>query len=96
MPYFQRIADEYAKDGFVILAVNNREPVPTYKPFLDELKITFPVGSDPAGKINTLYRVANYPSSYIIGRDGKILARQFGPFPEALFVTALQEWLKQP
>lgn len=95
MPYFQQLANTYKDQGFTVLAINNRETADVMQPFIDQLKLTFPIGLDQNGRINTLYMTQQYPTTYVIGRDGTILARQFGPFPEGVVETALKEWLKK-
>jgi thiol-disulfide isomerase/thioredoxin len=94
MPFFQSLADTYGARDFVVLAINNREDAAKMQPFLDGIKVHFPVGLDQAGKINTLYEVRQYPTSFVIDRKGVILARQFGPFPDGAVQAALDTWLK--
>jgi thiol-disulfide isomerase/thioredoxin len=95
MPYFQQLADTYKDQGFTVLAINNREAADVMQPFIDQLKLTFPIGLDKDGRINTLYMARQYPTTYVIGRDGTILARQFGPFPEGTVETLLKDWLQK-
>jgi cytochrome c biogenesis protein CcmG, thiol:disulfide interchange protein DsbE len=94
MPYFQKLADTYKDQGFVVLAINNQESAEVMQPFIEEYKLTFPIGLDKDARINALYMARQYPTTYVIGRDGNIIARQFGPFPEGAVEAAIANWLK--
>ncbi len=94
MPFFQKLADANKERGLIVLAVNNRETPETIQPFLDEYGLHFNIGLDRSGKINTQYEVRQYPTTYVLDRNGVILARQFGPFDEAALEAALSGWLK--
>jgi cytochrome c biogenesis protein CcdA/peroxiredoxin len=87
MPEFQKTCEALAGDGFAIVAVNNRETVEDVIGFREEYDLTFPLVMDEQGEIQDRYGVMMYPSTYVIGRDGLIVARHFG----ALTVTQLQE-----
>lgn len=79
MPEFQRIYEEYSGRGFTILAVDFLEPPDQVQAFVDELGLTFPIGMDESGKINDLYRINQYPTSYVIDGHGVIVAKHAGP-----------------
>jgi peroxiredoxin len=94
MSYFQTLAQKYGEKDLKVLAINFQEKPDTITRFTDKLGLKLDVALDPKGEINRLYGVNQYPVSYVVGRDGKILARQFGPFspPEALD-NALKKWI---
>jgi cytochrome c biogenesis protein CcdA/peroxiredoxin len=79
MPEFQDAYLEHQDNGFTILAVNFQERPEQITPFVEELGLTFPIAMDQRGDINTQFNVLSYPSTYLIGRDGEILDRHFGP-----------------
>jgi len=79
MPEFEDSFQEYRDEGFTILAVNNQERPEQVTAFADQLGLTFPLVMDQRGDINAQYGVVNYPSTYLIGRDGEILDRHLGP-----------------
>jgi len=78
MPEFQTVYEEYNKRGFNVVAVDFLEPAPQVQKFADELGLTFTIAMDESGAINDLYRIAQYPSSYILDGNGVILARHAG------------------
>jgi thiol-disulfide isomerase/thioredoxin len=94
MPFFQKLTERYDAKDLHVLAINFREKEDTINKFTTEHGVKFPIGLDLKGEINRLYGVAQYPVTYMIGRDGKILARQYGPFipPESL-ETLLKKWI---
>ncbi len=94
MPIFQRLADSQNANDFVVLAVNYQESADKILPFTQQYKLKFDVALDISGKINQRYTVQRYPTTYVIGRDGLILVRQFGPFEIGVLENALKEWVK--
>ena len=94
MPYFQQLANSYDKIDFLVLAINFQEQADAISKFASQLGLQFDIGLDPKGAVNRLYAVNQYPVSYVIGRDGTILARQLGQFdpPESL-AAALKKWI---
>ncbi|MCD4687618.1 MAG: redoxin domain-containing protein, partial [Anaerolineae bacterium] len=74
MPDFQTVYDLYETDGFVVLAVNYEEGQDTVADFANDLDLTFPVMLDTSGTINAqLYQVAEYPTSFLLDRNGVIV-----------------------
>jgi peroxiredoxin len=90
MPEFQQAFEANQDQGFTVLAVNLLETPTQIQAFADELGLSFPLALDPNGEINSLYRVAGYPSTYIIDRQGVILAVNIGP----VTATQVQEWVR--
>ncbi|MEM6284885.1 MAG: redoxin domain-containing protein, partial [Chloroflexota bacterium] len=91
MPEFQEAFEANREDGFVIVAVNNRENAEQVQDFADELGLTFPLAMDLQGDIQDQYGVLNYPSTYIINEDGTIESKHFG----ALTTTQIEEMIAE-
>ena len=53
------------------------------KTFIEEYKLSFPVGRDADGKIGDLYGIEAVPTTLLIGKDGKLVDRVEGA-PEGL------------
>lgn len=69
--------------GIPVLGVNvtknerrGREDVET---FLTEVPVSFPVLLDETGTVEKTYRIVALPTTYVIGPDGVITAKQIGP-----------------
>lgn len=79
MPRIEALWETYRDQGFTVLAVNadrgNRSGVAD---FVRSLHVSFPVLLDPGGDARNNYEVRALPTSYIIGRGGKIIGRIIG------------------
>ncbi len=98
MPHNSELAEKFAKDGFVILAVCASDSRANYDGWVERnaAKYKFLTAHDPAGKdwkqsvFNTGYGVTGFPTLYLIGRDGRIVGRTAGGGPgENPYVTRL-------
>jgi peroxiredoxin len=72
MPSLQRLRDRLAAQGFEVLAVNYQENPARIRPFLDRLGLTFPVVRDHDGSLAADWGARVFPSSFIVGPDGRI------------------------
>lgn len=81
MPNIQKFY-ENNPDEFQVLAVNADEPERTVRQFVDDMGLTFKVLLDPGGKIQSLYQIRGYPTSYFIDAQGKIRAQHTGSLTE--------------
>lgn len=79
MPYIQQLYQEYGenKNDVIFLGVNNEDPL-VMKKFLAENGYTFPSVSDLDESVFTNYQVSVFPTTFIIGKDGKISSYIFG------------------
>ncbi|MEL6152356.1 MAG: redoxin domain-containing protein, partial [Chloroflexota bacterium] len=91
MPEFQDAYEANREDGFVILAVNNRENAEQVQDFAGELGLTFPLAMDLQGDIQDQYAVFNYPSTFLINEDGTIKSKHFG----ALSVAQIEDLIAE-
>ncbi len=93
MPALEALYQQYSELGFTVLAVNYMETAKQIDDFAKELKLSFPLLLDEKGEIQLLYNILGYPTSYLIGRDGTIVARYLGELDAAAFETALKQAL---
>ncbi len=85
MPALERVWQRYARDGLVILAVNQGEDAATVREFVREHDLTFAVALDPREQVGRQYALVAYPTTLFIDRDGVIRkVVRGGPMPEAL------------
>jgi peroxiredoxin len=77
--------------GLVVLAVNDDEPAGDVTAFAQELELTFPVLLDPGAKVQNLYRVLGYPTSFLVGRDGVIQRVHVGVLTDSQLDRYLRE-----
>jgi peroxiredoxin len=78
MPGMERLFRTHKDRGFVVLAVNTQESAKAVRPFVQELKLSFPIALDEDGTVGRDYGVRALPVSFLIGRDGRILWRAIG------------------
>ncbi|MCY3946577.1 MAG: redoxin domain-containing protein [Anaerolineaceae bacterium] len=87
MPEFEQIYRERAGEDFVVIAVNNAESAAAVQDFREELALSFPLALDVDASIQALFGISNYPSTFLLDGDGRILSRHFG----ALTVEQIHE-----
>ena len=78
MPAMERLHREFKDQGLVVLAVDIQESARTVRPFVRDLKLSFPALLDEDGSVAHIYAVRPVPATYLISRDGRILWRAFG------------------
>ena len=79
MPMFQRLHREFAPQGLSVIGINAREETPAIQKYAKELGLNFPLVLDAKGEINAAYGVIGLPATFLIGRDGRAVARAVGP-----------------
>ena len=77
-PWMHEIKQKYASKGFEIVAINLDKDRKLADKFLKDMPVNFVVAFDPSGKSASEYKLRGMPSSYLIGRDGKIHASHIG------------------
>ena len=78
MPSMESLYQKLKDKGFVILAMNLRETNAQVSDFMKKYKLSFTALLDRTGRIGSLYGVQAIPTSYIIDRNGFIVARMIG------------------
>jgi peroxiredoxin/outer membrane lipoprotein-sorting protein len=88
---------EFRKNGIEFLAVDCADSPETVAQFIKQQGFSFPVVMDTAGKgsMNGVYGVKAFPTTYVIGRDGKIAASFVG-FDEGALAKVLQSIESRP
>ena len=77
-PWMNDLHAKHAVDGLVILAVNVDQDRALADAFLKKLPPQFRIEYDDQGTLAQAFGVAAMPTSFLIGRDGKIHARHAG------------------
>ena len=78
MPSMEALHISYREKGFEILAVNSGENQAQVLAFMTGNQLSFPVALDMDGKVSITYGVQAIPTSFLIDREGKIIARLVG------------------
>jgi len=78
MPSMEKLYQRFSEQGLEILAVDIGESKSTVSRFIMNNKYTFPVLLDADNKVSNAYGIEAIPTSFILDRDGKIIARVVG------------------
>ena len=79
MPAMERLHTKLAGPDFELLAVSVDEGDDEVRAFRDRLKLHFPILRDADKAAATSYQTFRFPESWLIGRDGTVVARYIGP-----------------
>ena len=79
MAVLERLRREFSSRGLAVIGVNVRENREAVGRYAKELGLTFPLVLDPDGKIPALYGVIGLPTTFVVGRDGRVIAFAVGP-----------------
>jgi peroxiredoxin len=74
----ERVHREFGPRGLVVLAVNMEEPRETVRAWVRDRKVTMDVLLDGSGAVNEAWGVAYSPAVFVLGRDGRLIARAIG------------------
>lgn len=83
MPELQRYYDAHKDAGVLLLAIDAEEKHTAVEAFTRELGLGFPVGIDGDGSLQQLYGVDSYPTTVVIGTDGRIKVYESGAIANA-------------
>jgi thiol-disulfide isomerase/thioredoxin len=77
-PWMNEMQQKYGDAGLVIIGVNMDAEADEAAAFLRDYPAEFKIIYDPKGDLARQYEVIAMPSSYVIGRDGKQVAKHLG------------------
>ena len=81
-PWMNAMQSKYGTQGLQVVSVNVDAKRDAAAKFLVSNPASFVVAFDPQGRTPGLYAVKAMPSSYLIGRDGRIILLHRGYAPE--------------
>jgi cytochrome c biogenesis protein CcmG/thiol:disulfide interchange protein DsbE len=77
-PWLNAMQARYADRGLVVIGVNVDRDRADADRFLQDVPAAFPIVYDPAGTLASRYDLPGMPASYVIGRNGAVVARHIG------------------
>jgi len=77
-PWLRALHDKYSAQGLVIVAINLDKDRAAAERFLVKYPAPFRVAFDPAGGAAEAFHVQAMPSSYLVGKDGRVLEAHAG------------------
>ena len=80
MPWFSEFQARYAKDGLQVFGVSVDDPLDKLKPYVTELKVTYPVlqGLNHDDIQDAYGPLVGIPVTVLISRDGKVCGKHTG------------------
>jgi thiol-disulfide isomerase/thioredoxin len=96
MPALERLYQTYQAEDLAILSIDLKESADQVKVFFQKHSLSFPALLDQDGSVFRDYLVAGMPTTYLIGRDGTLLARGVGgrDWTRAEALQLIQELIK--
>jgi thiol-disulfide isomerase/thioredoxin len=97
-PWLSQIQESNAQRGLVVIAVNVDHDKDLAEKFLQRFSPRFKIVYDPSGEIAHTYGLKDMPTSYVIGRDGKVRFTHAGFYPnqEGTYAAHIEEALNEP
>jgi len=95
LPILQKLAQEYAAQGLVVLTVNatDQDDVAKVQEMVNELGMTFPVLLDDAKTFASNYQAMFFPSTFFVDASGVIRDIRLGDSTEADLRTKIENLL---
>ena len=79
-PLLREAAERHAADGLAIVGIVYQDRSEAARDFMRRNGASWPAAMDPGERVATAYGILGPPETFFIGRDGTIVARQFGQF----------------
>jgi len=94
MPLLEQASADFDGD-VVVVAINVQGRRATVRQFLDKLQLTYRIGLDQNGTVARRYHVRSFPTTYFIGRDGRVEGRRVGAYTRTILYGRLEQLLDQ-
>lgn len=72
LPQYNRLYQKYSKKGLVVWGINEDDEKSDGKSFIQEHPVKFPTSYDVGKKLAKKVGLKTMPTSFIIGKDGKV------------------------
>lgn len=72
IPSLNRLREQMQGQPFELISINYADSPAKIREFLKQVRVEFPVLVDPNGKVAQQWNVIGFPSTFVIGKDGRI------------------------
>ena len=72
IPSLNRLREQMRDQPFELISINYADSPEKVREFMRRVNVQFPVLIDPNGKVAHQWNVIGFPSTFVIGKDGKI------------------------
>jgi len=95
MPALDRLRRSLDSQRFALLAVSVDEDRSQVESYRQRLGLSLPILLDPSHEVSRAYQTYRYPESFLLDREGKVIARFVGPrdWDAQIYVDRIRELL---
>jgi thiol-disulfide isomerase/thioredoxin len=79
MPSMEKLHQKFKNQDFAMVTINLQESASQVKSFFKEYKLTFTALLDSDGEVGIQFRINAIPTTYILDKEGRIIAKAIGP-----------------
>ncbi len=94
MKAIEQVWQRHRGEGLEVLAVNAGQDATAIAAFIKKIGVTYPALLDENTAIAKQYGVIALPTTFFVGKDGKIRSKMLGETDEATFERIAKELLK--
>ena len=94
MQAIERVWQRHKGEGLQVIAINAGQDKAAVAAFIKKIGVTYPALLDETAAISRQYGVVALPTTYFVGRDGRIRTKVIGEADEATFERVASELLK--
>jgi peroxiredoxin len=87
MPTLEAFYGDHTQSGFVIIGIDDGDPLENVNSFVEDYGLTFPIWMDPQYLTEKTFDTMNLPSSYVIDRQGYVRLQWVGAISRAMLDT---------
>ncbi len=74
-PFFDSLTEKYGPRGVSVVGLTLEDDTDAVTSFLDAVPATFPIVRDPSGRAGEAFEVVAMPTTFLIDREGHVVAR---------------------
>ena len=74
MPYLDELRSRFSREDFEVVGINVDPSIEDARRFLEQVPVSYPVASDPEGRIADRFGIAALPALVVIDRSGTVRA----------------------
>jgi cytochrome c biogenesis protein CcmG/thiol:disulfide interchange protein DsbE len=94
-PVLEREWMRYRSRGFVFLGVDYHDLASDARRFVAAHRLTFPMLDDGSGTVTASYGISQVPETYVVNRQGRILAHLAGPITDPALAEKFRSALER-
>jgi peroxiredoxin len=98
MPAMETLYRALGSQDFELIAISVDDDRQAVEEFTSRVGLTFPVLLDPEKRVSDAYQSYRFPESYLIDREGVLIARYIGPrqWDAPAYVDRIRRLLEMP